>query len=50
LLAKGPLGGRAGVLIPTTPDIYEPILARLKDVGLIWIESMTVKVPDDDKK
>jgi hypothetical protein len=50
LLAKGPLGGRTGALIPTTPNIYEPILARLKDVGLIWIESVTVKVPDDNKQ
>jgi hypothetical protein len=45
---KGPLGGRTGVLIPTTPDIYEPILTRLQDVGLTWVESVTVKVPNTD--
>eukprot|EP00596_Hydrurales_sp_CCMP1899_P009803 CAMPEP_0119045584 /NCGR_PEP_ID=MMETSP1177-20130426/41015_1 /TAXON_ID=2985 /ORGANISM="Ochromonas sp, Strain CCMP1899" /LENGTH=1085 /DNA_ID=CAMNT_0007017609 /DNA_START=344 /DNA_END=3601 /DNA_ORIENTATION=+ len=50
-LLKGPLGGRTGVLIPTTPDIYEPILTRLKDVGITWVESVTVNVPHiEDKK
>lgn len=36
------LGGRAGVLIPITPDIYEPILNRLNDFGITWTETITV--------
>ena len=36
------LGGRAGVLIPITPDIYEPILSRLNDCGITWTETITV--------
>lgn len=36
------LAGRAGVLIPTTPDIYGPILKRLSDFGISWTESVTV--------
>lgn len=49
-LLKGPLGGKTGVLIPTTADIYEPILERLKDFGLNSIESVTVNVPKIENK
>ena len=38
-----PLGGRTGVFIPTTPDIYEPVLLRLNDFGITWTESITVE-------
>ena len=37
------LGGRSGVLIPITPDIYEPILSRLNDCGITWTETITVR-------
>ena len=37
-----PLGGRCGVLIPITADIYVPILQRLNDFGITWTESVTV--------
>ena len=37
-----PLGGRTGVLIPITAEIYEPILHRLNDFGITWTESVAV--------
>jgi Saccharopine dehydrogenase C-terminal domain len=40
--AVGPLEGRAGVMIPITADIYDPILHRLNDLGITWTESVTV--------
>jgi Saccharopine dehydrogenase C-terminal domain len=40
--AVSPLGGRAGVMIPITADIYDPILHRLNDLGITWTESVTV--------
>jgi Saccharopine dehydrogenase C-terminal domain len=43
--AVGPLGGRAGVIIPITADIYDPILHRLNDLGITWTESVTVTDP-----
>ena len=39
-----PLGGRTGVLIPITADIYEPILQRLNDFGITWTESMSSSI------
>ena len=43
--AVRPLGGRAGVMIPITADIYDPILHRLNDLGITWTESVTVTDP-----
>lgn len=37
LILQNQIKGR-GVLIPTTPDIYEPILAELKDLGVKFKE------------
>ena len=37
-----PLGGRSGVLIPITADIYDPILRRLNDFGITWTETITI--------
>lgn len=37
-----PLGGRSGVLIPITADIYDPILRRLNDFSITWTETITI--------
>ena len=37
LILQNRINGR-GVLIPTTPDIYEPILAELKALGVNFKE------------
>jgi len=37
LILQNRIKGR-GVLIPTTPDIYEPILAELKALGVNFKE------------
>jgi len=33
---------RVGVVIPTTTDIYEPLLRRLASVGISWTEDVIV--------
>lgn len=42
LLLLGKLN-RRGVLIPTTADIYNPILNRLSDFGVTWSEEVTIQ-------
>ena len=39
LILMDRVAGR-GVLIPTTPDIYEPLLKRLQDFGITWSETV----------
>lgn len=34
-----------GVMIPTTPDVYEPLMARLEECGITWTESISVEDP-----
>ena len=36
------LKGRSGILLPTIPSIYEPVLARLRDCGISWTEAVEV--------
>jgi hypothetical protein len=35
----------AGVIIPITPDIYNPVLARIQEVGVTWTEAIHKSKP-----
>lgn len=40
MVLRGQLSHRSGVMIPNTPDIYEPMLKRLQQFGISWTESV----------
>jgi hypothetical protein len=41
LILEGGLAGKKGLVIPSDPDIYEPILKILESKGIKMIEEMT---------
>lgn len=45
LLLNGTLNPKetSGVIIPTMPKVYEPMLDRIQDCGIVWSESIEVE-------
>lgn len=41
MILNGQLISRSGVIIPTTEDIYQPMLKRINDFGIYWTEDIT---------
>ncbi len=47
MILRGEISER-GVQIPVVPDIYEPIMARLREIGITFHESVQELGPEDD--